>query len=59
MLINKGKFDAYARVFEEGEHLVFGRVVTAQSARGQGLGGQLIREICNYVLRNGQERKLK
>lgn len=41
----QGEIDAYARVFEEGEHLVFGRVVTAQSARGQGLGGQLIREI--------------
>jgi len=36
----KGKIDAYARVFEEGEKLVFGRVVTAQSLRGQ-----LIREI--------------
>ena len=35
----QGEIDAYARVFEEGEHLVFGRVVTAQSARGQGLGG--------------------
>ena len=31
----KGKIDAYARVFEEGEKLVFGRVVTAQSLRGQ------------------------
>ena len=40
-----GEIEAYARVFEEGEHLVFGRVVTAQSARGQGLGGKLIREI--------------
>ena len=38
-----GEIEAYARVFEEGEHLVFGRVVTAQSARGQGLGGKLIR----------------
>ena len=41
----QGEIDAYARVFEEGEQLVFGRVVTAQSARGQSLGGQLIREI--------------
>ena len=41
----KGEIDAYARVFEEGEHLVFGRVVTARSVRGQGLGGKLIREI--------------
>lgn len=41
----QGKIDAYARVFEEEEHLVFGRVVTAGSVRGQGIGGQLIREI--------------
>ena len=41
----QGEIDAYARVFEEGAHLVFGRVVTARSVRGQGLGGQLIREI--------------
>lgn len=40
-----GEIDAYARVFVEGEHLVFGRVVTAKSSRGKGLGGQLIREI--------------
>lgn len=40
-----GEIDAYARVFVECEHLVFGRVVTVKSSRGKGLGGQLIREI--------------
>jgi len=43
-----GEIDAYARVFVEGEHLVFGRVVTAKSSRGKGLGGQLIREILSF-----------
>ncbi|CEL89861.1 putative acyl-CoA N-acyltransferase [Streptococcus sanguinis] len=55
----KGEIDAYARVFEEGVHLVFGRVVTARSVRGQGLGDSLSERFYNYVLKNGQERKLK
>ena len=37
--------DAYARVFEEGEKVVFGRLVTAPSARGKGLGNRLVEEI--------------
>ena len=51
----QGEIDAYARVFEEGAHLVFGRVVTARSVRGHSLSERS----CNYVLKNGQERKLK
>ena len=37
--------DAYARVFEEGEKVVFGRLVTAPSASGKGLGNRLVEEI--------------
>ena len=37
--------DAYARVFEEGEKVVFGRLVTAPSARGKGFGNRLVEEI--------------
>lgn len=37
--------DAYVRVFEEGEKVVFGRLVTAPSARGKGLGNSLVEEI--------------
>ena len=40
-----GEVDAYARVFETGRTVHFGRVVTAASARGQGLGRQLIQRI--------------
>lgn len=54
-----GEIDAYARVFVEDEHLVFGRVVTAKSSRGKGLGGQLIREILSFCAEKWQERKLK
>lgn len=37
--------DTYVRVFEEGEKVVFGRLVTAPSARGKGLGNSLVEEI--------------
>lgn len=55
----KGEIDAYARVFEEGEHLVFGRVVTARSVRGQGFGGQLIREILQLCAERWPRKKIK
>ncbi len=54
-----GEIDAYARVFVEDEHLVFGRVVTAQSARGQGLGGQLIREILSFCAEKWPGKEIK
>ena len=57
---NEGEeIDAYARVFVEGEHLVFGRVVTAQSARGQGLGGKLIREILQLCAEKWAGKEIK
>lgn len=37
--------DAYARVFVEDGKVVFGRLVTAPSARGKGLGNRLVEEI--------------
>lgn len=37
--------DAYARVFVEDRKVVFGRLVTATSARGKGLGNRLVEEI--------------
>ena len=39
------EIDAYARVFEEDEKVVFGRLMTAPSARGKGLGNRLVEEI--------------
>mgnify|MGYP000868287846 FL=1 len=41
----KEEVGAYARVFEEDEKVVFGRLVTAPSARGKGLGNRLVEEI--------------
>lgn len=37
--------DAYARVFSAGDHLSFGRVVTAKASRGKGLGRPLMKYI--------------
>jgi acetyltransferase len=37
--------DAYARVFVEDRKVIFGRLVTATSARGKGLGNRLVEEI--------------
>ena len=54
-----GEIEAYARVFEEGEHLVFGRVVTAKSSRGQGLGGKLIREILQLCSEKWAGKEIK
>ena len=57
---NEGReIDAYARVFVEGEHLVFGRVVTAKSSRGKGLGGQLIREILSFCAEKWPGKEIK
>lgn len=44
-LNDDGQVDAYARVFIDGDHLSFGRVVTAKTARGHGLGRPLMDHI--------------
>lgn len=36
---------AYARIFEEGDHVTFGRVLTIPERRGTGLGRQLVTQI--------------
>ncbi|KXT71848.1 ElaA protein [Streptococcus gordonii] len=54
-----GEIEAYARVFEEGEHLVFGRLVTAKSSRGKGLGGKLIREIMQLCAEKWPGKEIK
>lgn len=48
--------DAYARVFEEKARVVFGRLVTASSARGKGLGSRLVEEILNLCAEKWPEK---
>lgn len=43
--IQDGRISAYARVYIEDDTVAFGRVVTAQECRGQGLGNELIEHI--------------
>ena len=38
---------AYARIFPAGDHVTFGRVVTAPAVRGQGFGEQLMTQLLN------------
>lgn len=47
-LIN-GEIVAYARVFQEGDHCSFGRVVVDRNLRGQHLGLQLIQQILTVI----------
>lgn len=47
--VQDGKIVAYARVFPEGQHVTFGRVVTAKSVRGSGMGRQLMDQILNVI----------
>ncbi|WP_040470564.1 GNAT family N-acetyltransferase [Lentilactobacillus kisonensis] len=42
---------AYARVFQDHDHVTFGRVVTRKDYRGQGLGNELMENII-AVIRN-------
>ncbi|KGM37453.1 GNAT family N-acetyltransferase [Streptococcus sinensis] len=51
--------DAYARVFVEDGKVVFGRLVTAPSARGKGLGSRLVEEILNLCTEKWPEKMIE
>lgn len=46
-----GDIVSYARVFLKDDWVSFGRVVTSNKVRGQGLGGQLLDEIMRTIQR--------
>ncbi len=41
----KGRVDTYARIFETGTTIHFGRVAVAKDSRGQGLGKAMVKQI--------------
>lgn len=41
----EGRVDAYARIFETGATIHFGRVAVAKDSRGQGLGKDMVEQI--------------
>ena len=41
----EGRVDAYARIFETGATIHFGRVAVAKDSRGQGLGKAIVEQI--------------
>lgn len=54
----QGQIDAYARIFEMGKELSFGRLVTDPLKRGQGLGSQLVREILKFTSQRYPDRTI-
>lgn len=42
---------AYARVFKEDDHISFGRIVTENSQRKNGLGKSLMHEVLSFIKR--------
>ncbi|CAK1223723.1 GNAT family N-acetyltransferase [Fructobacillus cardui] len=50
---------SYARVFENGNHITFGRVVTASVARGTGLGNQLMTQILAVCQENWPDQMIE
>lgn len=44
-----GQLVAYARLFTVGDHVTFGRVLTTQAVRGQGVGRQLMHAITTQL----------
>lgn len=53
-----GEVDAYAWVFETGTTIHFGRVVTAASTRGQGLGRKLVQAIMETCAEKWPEKEI-
>ena len=47
--IHDGVITAYARIFEDGDHVTFGRVLTTSSVRGTGKGKELLQHILDVV----------
>ncbi|HJE86803.1 MAG TPA: GNAT family N-acetyltransferase [Levilactobacillus hammesii] len=47
-----GRLVAYARVFMDGDHATFGRVLTVAEVRGQGVGRQLMTQITAELARH-------
>jgi len=47
-----GRLVAYARVFTDGDHVTFGRVLTVPEVRGRGVGRQLMAQITAELDRN-------
>lgn len=47
--INNGVITAYARIFKDGDHVTFGRVLTTAAVRGTGKGKELLQHILAIV----------
>ena len=57
--IENDKIVAYARVFLDGKHVSFGRVVTSEAVRGQGYGMKLLKKIMIAIKENFPGREIE
>ena len=55
----KGNVDAYARIFETGTTIHFGRVAVAKDSRGQGLGRAMVEQILDLCEQSFPGRTIK
>ena len=55
----KGCVDAYARIFETGTTIHFGRVAVAKDSRGQGLGRAMVEQILDLCEQSFPGRTIK
>ena len=55
----KGRVDAYARIFETGTTIHFGRVAVAKDSRGQGLGRAMVEQILDLCEQSFPGRTIK
>ncbi|WP_267202690.1 GNAT family N-acetyltransferase [Limosilactobacillus kribbianus] len=56
---DEGEIVAYARIFLKDNMVSFGRVVTSNKVRGQGLGGQLLDKIMQTIQQEFPGRKIE
>lgn len=56
---DENSVDAYARIFVEGDKIIFGRVVIASSTRGTGLGKQLIQAILAFCFKEWPQKMIE
>ena len=55
----KGRVDTYARIFETGGRVHFGRVAVAKDSRGQGLGRAMVEQILDLCEQSFPGRTIK
>jgi ElaA protein len=59
MNVENNQLVSYARIFMEGDHLTFGRVVIAKDHRGTGMGSELVKQILKTIKKYYPDEKVE